>query len=57
MAVSDPETNLATGTTPPAAWRVLAVLDPFPAALLILAVAIAAALVLTGAPAAAGGVG
>ena len=57
MAVSDPETDLATRTAPPAALRVLTMLDPFPAVLLILAVAVVAGLVVAGVPATPGWVG
>ncbi len=56
MAVSDP-TDVATRRAPAKAARLLAVLDPFPAVLLILAVAVVAGLVLAGVPAAPGWVG
>ena len=57
MAVSDHcETDPAAKPTP-SRVRVLTALDPFPAALLVLAMAIAAQLILVGGTAALGGVG
>ena len=57
MAVSDHRETDPAAKPALTRLRVLTALDPFPAALLVLAVAIAAQLVLAGATAGLGGVG